>query len=620
LGHKFEAAGNYFLQVEDRNYMGSGNHFYFIQAGSFPYVTSSWPLAMRASDQGERLANEVAALDVAGFNLGPQLKFRPTPGTGPRSVFPFAPTGQTLNAIRFESSPFAEFVESEPNDTPERAQPLPIPSAVSGRIKAGFGIQDSGFRESASPPLPKSEIRNPKSPSDHYSFTAHRGDRLTIETIARRIGSPIDTCIEILDADGRPLPRHTLRAVAETYTVLRDDNSRTKGLRLQNWDDLQPNDFLMIGGEVLKLQALPLGPDEDAKFFDRLGPRVGYFGTTPEAHAINSPVFKVEVHPPGATFPPNGMPVVPLYWQNDDASGLGSDSQLLFDVPADGKYVVRVRDSRQLSGDDFVYRLAIRPRHEDFRVWLDADDLDLPRGGTLPYPKTFEDPFPAALDIPRGGSLPVAVKVDRRDGFNGPIDVRIEGLPEGVTATPTRVEPDKFSAIFTLTAAENAPQPSLAKAGEGAFGLRVIAMATIDGQRVERMTASPAGPHVVTITSPPDLTCDVEPKFAEIAPGQEFRFTATIERRHGFKGRVPVDVLNLPHGLRVLDVGLNGVLINETETSRSFVVTCDPWADPGPVQFFAAARREPQNERHAGVGIRVKVKNPRTVATGAADP
>jgi hypothetical protein len=89
----------------------------------------------------------------------------------------------------------------------------------------------------------------------------------------------------------------------------------------------------------------------------------------------------------------------------------------------------------------------------------------------------------------------------------------------------------------------------------------------------------------VTTTSPPDLLTRVEPTSAVITPGQELRFTVTIERKNAFKGRVPVDVLNLPHGLRVLDVGLNGVLINEDETSRSFVVACDPWAEPGPVTF-----------------------------------
>ncbi|MFN0055539.1 MAG: c-type cytochrome domain-containing protein [Planctomycetales bacterium] len=606
LGHKFGAFGKYVLQVEDRDNTGGGNHFYYIHAGAFPYVTGSFPFAMRAADLGERIAGEVTAIDLTGFNLAPNTRLTPIPGAATRFIPPHAPTGKAFNTARYEATGHPEFAELEPNDTPQQAQPLPIPGGVSGRIAPSPGstpVQqgDSGGTNQTAP-----------GDADLYAFEAKQGQRLTIETIARRIGSPIDTVLEILDATGKPVPRHTLRAVAETYTVLRDHESRSKGIRLQAWDNFQCNDFILVGAEVLKLQIMPLGPDEDVKFFDRLGPRQGFFGTTPQAHAINTPAYKVEVHPPGSSFPPNGMPLVLLDWANDDAPGLGSDSQVLFDVPADGKYLVRVRDVRGLSGDEFAYRLVVRPRQEDFRISLDPENPN----------------------IPRGGSLPVTVTVDRLEGFNGHVDVRLEGLPPGITATTTRIGPDLYTGVLTLTAAEAAPPlPTLAgailsaQAREGqapppaaATGapapvipspaMKPIGSATIGGALVEHATTPGFGTHHLTITSPPDLRTTVEPSTAQIAPGQELRFTVTIERRNGFKGRVPVDVLNLPHGLRVLDVGLNGVLINEEETSRSFVVACDPWAEPGPVTFYAAAKVEAKNERHAASPILLEVRRP----------
>ena len=36
------------------------------------------------------------------------------------------------------------------------------------------------------------------------------------EVLDRRLGSPLDTVIDILDSAGKPVPRYTLRAVAET--------------------------------------------------------------------------------------------------------------------------------------------------------------------------------------------------------------------------------------------------------------------------------------------------------------------------------------------------------------------------------------------------------------------
>ena len=63
-------------------------------------------------------------------------------------------------------------------------------------------------------------------------------------------------------------------------------------------------------------------------------------------------------------------------------------------------------------------------------------------------------------------------------------------------------------------------------------------------------------------------------------PGQQQTVEASITRENGFAGRVPIELKNLPNGVRVLDIGLNGVLITEAESSRRFVVYCEPWVKP----------------------------------------
>ena len=42
-----------------------------------------------------------------------------------------------------------------------------------------------------------------------------------------------------------------------------------------------------------------------------------------------------------------------------------------------------------------------------------------------------------------------------------------------------------------------------------------------------------------------------------------------------------MEVRNLPPHVRVLDVGLNGVLINENEARRGFTIEALPMAEPG---------------------------------------
>lgn len=587
--------GRYSLQVEDRNFTGGGNHFYYILAGRISYVTEFFPLALRSTANGERGPGEVDRIVAQGINFQrflltserPGITIQPPATVGTQLVPLDTDFGKTFNVVRFEASPFAEFAEYDashfkeivPNNSPDHALHIPVPCGVSGTIaypRVGDGAHAGTLNEID---------------VDHFAFNAKKGDRLTLEVFARRLGSPLDSVLDILSADGKPVAQHTLRPVSETYTVLRDHDSRSKGIRLQAWDDMFPGDLIMLGGELAKIQFLPLGPDEDVKFFDKGAMRLGYLGSTPEAHALNSAAYKVEVHPPGTSFPPNGMPVTELSYRNDDGGpGFGSDSVIYFDVPADGKYVARLRDVRGLSGyrNDFFYRLVIRPRQQDFRLSLD-----------------IENP-----DIPRGGSLPVTVELDRLDGFNGYVDVRVEGLPPGITATRTRIGPDLFNGILTLSAEETAPQP----AGDESLSMRVIATAVIDGRTVEHTTTPSFGGHQLTITSPPDLHVQVEPAVAAIAPGEQKKFSVTIERRNAFKGRVPVEVLNLPHGVRVQDVGLNGVLINENETTRSFIIACDPWAIPDTINFYAAGKVETKKERHAAPAIRLEIRPARSVA------
>src|SRR6185437_5890087 len=107
------------------------------------------------------------------------------------------------------------------------------------------------------------------------------------------------------------------------------------------------------------------------------------------------PLYKVEFHPPGRTFPPNGLPVFALNYRNDDGGpGYGKDSRLFFEAPADGLYQARVSDARGAGGPAHAYRLTVRPPRPDFTV-------------------SFSPTSPAVW---RGGAIPVTVNATRLDG------------------------------------------------------------------------------------------------------------------------------------------------------------------------------------------------------------
>src|SRR5207245_3207787 len=107
-----------------------------------------------------------------------------------------------------------------------------------------------------------------------------------------------------------------------------------------------------------------------------------------------------------------------LTWRNDDGGpGYGADSRLDLVAPQDGDYILHLKDVLEREGPDFAYRLTIRDEHVDYR--LEAD--------------------PENPNIPLGGSVPVKVTADRLAGYDGPIAIKVSGLPPGVTAAPATI-------------------------------------------------------------------------------------------------------------------------------------------------------------------------------------
>jgi hypothetical protein len=286
-------------------------------------------------------------------------------------------------------------------------------------------------------------------------------------------------------------------------------------------------------------------------------------------------MYKVAIHPPGTAFPPNGLPVVTVFWRNDDGGpGFGKDSRLVFDPPADGAYAVRIGDSRGEGSGAHAYRLTVRPPRPDFAI----------------------KPIAIAA-LSKGGAVPVRVNARRIDEYEGPIELRLLNLPAGLEAPVTTIPAGENETAFALSAAPGTTMP--AKVGP----LKLEARATIGGKAVSR-SAEVAAPPLI---DPGDIVITTEQSEVTLKPGGEARVSVRVERRNGFKGRIPLDVLGLPHGIRVLDVGLNGILITEAETTRSFVVYAEPWVAPTTHPFVVLARREGRGTEHAAKSVLLRV-------------
>ena len=570
LTYKMNQDSKYILSVTDREKGGGMDHFYRIDAGALPYVRSVFPLGVKAGQ-----ATEVA---VAGVNLDGihQVEVEPAKAAEGWTTVPLevkTREGMSLDKVKLVVSNEPEIVEQEPNDTPAEAEPVSLPVAIEGHIdkaSKAAGAADEDF----------------------FRFHARQGERVTVEVAAARLGSPLDSVIEILDAQGNPIPRATVRCLNQTITTLADRDSRTPGIRLVSTSGLSENDYVMVGDELDQIAYIPDQPDADTSLRSIRGLREAFLGTSPDVHAVNTPVYKAEILPPGAQFPENGLPVFHLTWRNDDGGpGYGPDSRLDFVTPRDADYIVHLKDVRGLEGPDFAYHLTLRDSVASYELEADTDNPN----------------------IPKGGSVPLTVAADRLEGYEGPIRIQVTGLPRGVTASAAAIPEGQNSTVVVLSASADA------SADAPPASIQILGHASVNGHDLVRVADADARLQLASVIPPPDVVVAAEPTQIVIKPGQEATVTLRVSRRNGFKGRVPCDVLNLPPGVRVVNVGLNGVLVTQSQTARTFTLRAEDWAKPVEQPIYVVGQVESNSPTlHASAPVMLRVENRQEVAKAAA--
>ncbi len=234
--------GTYTLRVADADLGGSGNHFYRIQAGALPHVESVFPLSYVPKSDRE---SGLSRIGVSGVNLGGLSDVAIPPG-GPvapgaiRELPLTLPDGSRPLNRKLVLIAEQRVVEGASNDEPANADPITSPGGASGRIEEPGDV-------------------------DHFRFEAKTGQKVVVEVFGRRLGTPIDPVIEILDAKGQPVPRAVLRPVEETAVQFRDHGSTGRNVRLTwPWDGFAIGDMLLVGRELTRMYELPRNPDDDS--------------------------------------------------------------------------------------------------------------------------------------------------------------------------------------------------------------------------------------------------------------------------------------------------------------------------------------------------------------------
>jgi hypothetical protein len=193
-----------------------------------------------------------------------------------------------------------------------------------------------------------------------------------------------------------------------------------------------------------------------------------------------------------------------------------------------------VRDVNLRGGSLHPYFLKVTRSQPAFELYLDSD-------------KTL---------VPPGGCAALFVRVERKNGFTGEVQLAIEGLPKGVTASCGRILADKGQDGLILLEAE--PDCALTAANVVVRGTAVHKLS--DGSELPlsavatayQETYLPGGgrghwpvvTHCVAVTDPADIRgITLNTHEITLKPGESKKIEVTIDRAPGFTANVTLDML-----------------------------------------------------------------------------
>jgi hypothetical protein len=268
-------------------------------------------------------------------------------------------------------------------------------------------------------------------------------------------------------------------------------------------------------------------------------------------------VQRIEPQPSG---PPKLHDIVTV----DDSQNLSdgavnlfsTDPVALVSIPESGEYRLSVRDldvGKSLS-EGQAFRLRITPPDSGF---------DLVAYRAFPN-RDANQTQPVGSRIFRGGSESIRVFAIRRDGWNGPIQLSCQGLPEGVTASEAVLAPNQSQTELTLSATDDAPGTVapfriVGRSEDGSIEHEAVPLTVQWGKGagrdfIQSRIASSLWISVSPHDAAPLRVAVGGDRIAEVKKGESLKLPIKLDRREGGKAACVVRPRDLPGGVKAAEV------------------------------------------------------------------
>ncbi len=524
--------GKYVIQLRDMAYSGAG-HFYRLHVGTFPRPALVSPLGGRP---GETLSAKFLGDPLGEFTQAVKL---------PDAALPFGRFGAvperdgpapSANWLRVVDVPNAAAVA--PATTLAKAPLLDVPA-----------------------PLAFHGVLATKGDAAFFKFKAMKGQNLEFSVFARRLGSPLDSVLTVLDARGKSLGSNDDAA-----------GNPDSSVRVRITDDgdyvVKVADQLNRGGPLFAYRveitevapSLVLSIPDTARYDNEtrkslVVPRGNRFAVLLN---LTRDTCNDDL---AVTFA--GLPAG-ITMQADTVPGSLSAVPVVFEAAADALIAgnlltpaARPVDPEKAKAVTSRFRHAVewvRIQNDTVYVKSEVDRLAAAVVEEVPFKVRIVEPKVALV---QSGEMNLQIEAERAEGFDEPITVKMLWNPPGVTSLPDMTIPKGATTVaYKLNGSS--------KAEVRKWKTAVVAGATVKGG-LAHVSSQLAELEI----APPFLSGKME--IAKVERGQSMKLTCVLDQKIPFEGTAIARLVGLPDKATAREVEIT----KDSKSAVFEVVTTD---------------------------------------------
>ncbi|MBL4701156.1 MAG: hypothetical protein JKX85_07850 [Phycisphaeraceae bacterium] len=424
LIHTFKVDGRYTVEIRDALYRGRADWVYRLRIGEIPTLTHVFPLGISR--------NEQQTFELNGVHL-PTYKMSINDSGDPEKLKNLSVTddqGHVSNSLPILVNDAPSVLETEPNNGNNQAQFIQWPVCIDGRIDKPGDM-------------------------DFFALDVKKNNqKLLFNVYARRLNSPMDSFIDIINSKGKWLKGNDDQVDAALPMLTHHADSRLLSTLRKGRYIFRIRETQGKGGAAYAYRLVVSEPQQD--FALRLMPinRSIMPGGTAEltAQVIRAPGFTAPVEltfgnlPQGITVRggriPKGQNIVRMTLTAPMTLEGSLISPTLTGTATLGKQTItRIAQPAQEVMQAFIYKH--RPITQELLLAITPRQY---------YSLTLENPQLPLLEIPAGGQVQVTFNIQREGKTTRPIRLVGYNPPRGINIRPGIIKPNDTQGTVTIIA------------------------------------------------------------------------------------------------------------------------------------------------------------------------